>query len=46
MKLRVILNSGTVIYPVFDPEHSEAILALYQAELESFGIQAYEVITN
>jgi hypothetical protein len=46
MKLRVTLNSGLVIYPVFNPEHELAVLAYYEKELATFGILDYQLITN
>jgi hypothetical protein len=46
MTLKITLNSGKVIYPSYDPEHTQKVLEYYQRELEDFGIQAYEVITN
>jgi hypothetical protein len=44
MTVKVELLSGKVIYPSFDPEHSKAVLAYYQNELDESGILSYEVI--
>jgi hypothetical protein len=44
MTVKVELLNGKVIYPSFDPEHTESVLAYYQNELDEFGILSYEVI--
>jgi hypothetical protein len=43
MTLKITLNNGQVFFPMFAPEHLEAVLDYYQNELEAFGILAYEL---
>jgi hypothetical protein len=44
MTVKVELLDGSFISPMFDPEHSEGVLAYYQKELDKFRILSYEVI--
>jgi len=44
MTVKVELLSGKVIYPSFDPEHSDSVIEYYVAKLIAGEILSYEVI--
>jgi hypothetical protein len=46
MNVTVKTNSGLVIYPSYDPQHSNSILEFYKNQFHSYQIDAYKIVNN
>jgi hypothetical protein len=44
MNLEIILNDMTKIYPSYDPEHKESVIAFYKARFEEGSIAGWAII--
>lgn len=44
MQIKVVLLDGSVVKPVFDPEHRQGVLRYYAERLVEGSIKSYEIV--
>ncbi len=45
MQFEVMLKNGETIYPIYDPEHKESVVAFYKARFEEGLIISWGIVS-